>query len=316
MKRITRFTAFTAGIFTIVLSSFSGAKAAAKTQVRVVIWDERQPAQKQAYANFLGNEIAAYLQNHARLKNGQPEWTVKSVGLDDPDQGLPKELLDNTDILIWWGHQRHGDVKDELANDIVKRVQEGKLRLMSLHSAHWSKPFRYAMQVLSKEAALKSLSPGDRENVTVQTLPPDMRLMDRKERLTPYWDLTTGADGKKTLVVKLPSCVFPFVAAEGKPSHITILLKNHPITRGVPEKFDIPQTECYGGPFHVPHPDLQFLEEKWDNGESFPGGCVWKLGKGMVFYFRPGHETYPIFKQAEPLRIIENTVRWLAGGAK
>jgi len=140
--------------------------------------------------------------------------------------------------------------------------------------------------------------------------------MERNERLTPYWDVKTSADGKKTLILKLPSCVFPFVAAEGKPSHITVLLKNHPIMRGIPDKFDIPQTECYGGPFHVPHPEAQLFEEKWDNGESFPGCSLWKVGKGMVFYFRPGHETYPVFKQAEPLKIVENAVRWLGNGAK
>ena len=68
----------------------------------------------------------------------------------------------------------------------------------------------------------------------------------------------------------------------------------------------------YGEPFHVPAPDEVVFEEKWDKGESFRSGSVWKVGKGRVFYFRPGHETYPIFKQAEPLRVVENAVRWMA----
>jgi len=29
--------------------------------IRVVVWDEQQPAQKQAYENFLGNAIADHL---------------------------------------------------------------------------------------------------------------------------------------------------------------------------------------------------------------------------------------------------------------
>jgi trehalose utilization protein len=45
----------------------------------------------------------------------------------------------------------------------------------------------------------------------------------------------------------------------------------------------------------------------------FRSGCVWRVGQGRVFYFRPGHETYPIFQQAEPLRVLENAVRWLGG---
>ena len=69
----------------------------------------------------------------------------------------------------------------------------------------------------------------------------------------------------------------------------------------------------YGEPFHVPPPDDVVFEEKWDKGERLRSGCVWRVGKGRVFYFRPGHETYPVYKQAEPLRVIENAVRWLPG---
>src|SRR4051794_27954808 len=72
--------------------------------IRVVVWDERQPAQKAAYDNFLGNELAERLRH---MGDGH-QVTVKSVGLDDPDQGLSKETLDDCDVLIWWGHQRHG----------------------------------------------------------------------------------------------------------------------------------------------------------------------------------------------------------------
>jgi trehalose utilization protein len=55
------------------------------------------------------------------------------------------------------------------------------------------------------------------------------------------------------------------------------------------------------------------FEGRWDRGERFRSGCVWQVGQGRVFYFRPGHETYPVFKQPEPLRVLENAVRWLGG---
>ena len=47
-------------------------------------------------------------------------------------------------------------------------------------------------------------------------------------------------------------------------------------------------------------------------GEHFRSACYWTVRKGRVFYFRPGHETYPIYKLAEPLRVVQNAVRWLS----
>ncbi len=100
---------------------------------------------------------------------------------------------------------------------------------------------------------------------------------------------------------------------DGKPSFVKVLRPEHPIVEGVPPEFEIPQTEMYDEPFHVPPPDEVILEERWASGEWFRSGAVWKLGQGKVFYFRPGHETYPVYKQAIPLRIVTNAVRWLGG---
>jgi hypothetical protein len=72
------------------------AVAAVSAPVRVLVWDEQQPAQKQAYTNFLGNELAGYL---AR----QPGLVVKAARLDDPEQGLGQGALDDCDVLVWWG---------------------------------------------------------------------------------------------------------------------------------------------------------------------------------------------------------------------
>jgi trehalose utilization protein len=147
-------------------------------------------------------------------------------------------------------------------------------------------------------------------------LPADRRLMAKSERLTPYMDRKRAADGMETLEVKLPGCAFSDVRADGKPSHLRLLVKDHPLAKGLPDTFDIPQTEMYNGPFHVPHPDITLFEERWDGGEEFESGSLWHLGKGTVFYFRPGHETFPIFKQAEPLRVVENAVRWMGERVK
>jgi trehalose utilization protein len=67
----------------------------------------------------------------------------------------------------------------------------------------------------------------------------------------------------------------------------------------------------YADPFHVPEPDEVLFEETWEAGESFRSGLIWKIGNGRVFYFRPGHETYPVYKQELPLRIITNAALWL-----
>ncbi len=278
--------------------------------IRVTVWDEEQLAQKRAYDNFLGNAIADYLRQHSR----PGEMEVRSVRLDDPDQGLSADVLDHTDVLIWWGHQRHDQVKDSLAEEIVRRIQAGKLNLIALHSAHWSKPFIAAMNARAIQDALKTVPPGERAAAVVHTVPAERRIARRDEPLTPSFTRSTE-DGKPVLTVKLPMCVFPSVHDDGKPSHVTTLLPKHPVAKGVPAQFDIPQTEVYGGPFHVPTPDAQIFQERWDTGETFPSGCVWTVGKGRVFYFRPGHETYPIYRQPIPLHIVENAVRWLGRAA-
>jgi trehalose utilization protein len=278
--------------------------AASAKPIRVVIWDERQAAQKAAYNDdFLGNAIAAHL-------GKQPGITVKSVCLNDPDQGLSKDILDQCDVLVWWGHQRHAEVTAEHVKAILERVKSGRLSLIALHSAHWSKPFIAVMNERALEDALKTIPKSERARVKVVQKDPPGGLPSSGGPLTPSSRRFTAPDGTDTLEVTLPRCVFPVVKNEGKPSHLTTALPKHPIAKGIPATFDIPQTEVYGGAFHVPKPDAMIFDEKWDAGETFTSGCAWQVGKGKVFYFRPGHETYPIFKQEIPLKIVENAVRW------
>lgn len=276
-------------------------EAADKT-VHVLVWDEQQPQQKQAYGDkFLGETIAAFLET----KSG---FTVKSVKLDSPAQGLDDATLNSTDVLIWWGHVRNRDVTDENAARVATRVREGKLSLIALHSAHWSKPFVHLMQDRSKSDALAKIPAAERSTAKWQYANEVLtyQVPKREDSLTP--SLAQSGDVWK---LTLPLCVFPAYRPDGAPSHVTTLLPQHPITAGLPAKWDVEHTEMYDEPFHVPAPDEVIFEERWDKGEHFRSGCLWQVGKGRVFYFRPGHETYPVYKQAEPLRVIENAVRWL-----
>ena len=277
------------------------AQSALAAPINVVVWDEQQPAQQKAYPNFLGNQIASYLQT-------LPEFSVTSVKLDDPEQGLSDAVLDRCEVLIWWGHVRHGEVRMERVNKIVQRIKAGKMGLITLHSAHWSLPFVEAMNERTKEDALK-LAGG--EKVLIEYIKPEHKAPKAEDPLTPNFKAGTNAAGMKVLRVALPNCVFPSWRADGAPSHVTTLLPEHPIAKGVPLHFDVAQTEMYNEPFHVPTPDAIIFEEKWDRGEHFRSGCVWKVGKGRVFYFRPGHETYKVYFDPIPLKILANAIAWM-----
>jgi len=98
--------------------------------------------------------------------------------------------------------------------------------------------------------------------------------------------------------------------ADAQPGHLETKLPDHPIAKGIPAKFDVPKTEMYNEVFTVPDPDAVVFFETWDKGEKFRSGSCWALGEGRVFYFRPGHETYPVYHQDETLKIVHNAVLW------
>lgn len=270
--------------------------------LRVLVWDEQQPEQKKAYGDrFLGETIAAHLST-------QPGMEVKSASLADPEQGASEAQLDNSDVVVLWAHKRVSDLTDERAMRVVSRVLDGRLSLIALHSAHWSKPFVRLMQERAKADALAQVPEGERATAKWRYLleQPYPKVPKAEDPLTP--SLARAGD---TWTLTLPACVFPTYRADGAPSHVKTLLPDHPIAAGLSATWDIPKTEMYGEPFHVPTPDAVVFEERWDKGEHFRSGCIWKVGKGRVFYFRPGHETYPVYQQAEPLKVITNAVRWL-----
>ena len=274
---------------------------------RVLVWDEQQPAQKQIYTNYLGNEIARHLQSI-------PGLDVQSARLDDADQGLSKAALDACDVLIWWGHQRHGEIAEEKAKEIVQRIRSGHLSLIALHSAHWSQPFVEAMRARARADALDGLSAVERASAKIMetNLFKSFRTPPTYDtKLSPSALYRKPATGPVEVHLTLPNCCFPAYRADGKPSQIRILLADHPVARGVPKEFTIAQTEMYDEPFHVPPPDEVILEERWAGGEWFRSGAVWKIGKGKVFYFRPGHETFPVYKNENVLHLLANAVVWL-----
>jgi trehalose utilization protein len=283
---------------------------AAAPPIRVVVWDEQQPAQKQAYDNFLGNAIADYLKTRDGI-------VVRSVSLNDSEQGLSTETLDAAQVLIWWGHVRQQEISAKKARDIVARVKRGQLSLVALHSAHWSAPFVEAMNERTLEDARKRYPQlPDGPKIEFEFIPSPGRFVPTADSLvTPaYFALRQGNVTK--IRIDLPNCCFPAYRPDGKPSHVNVLLPDHPIARGISKTFDIPHDEMYNEPFHVPEPDEVIFAENWDLGERFRSGCVWKLGQGRVFYFRPGHETFAVFRQPETLAIMENAVRWLGTETK
>jgi trehalose utilization protein len=87
----------------------------------------------------------------------------------------------------------------------------------------------------------------------------------------------------------------------------------HPIVRGIDDYFILPREEMYGEFFDIPEPECTFLISSFGGGEVFRSGCTWTRGAGRVVYFRPGHETFPTYHDANVLRVIGNAVRWAAG---
>ncbi|MGY8642613.1 MAG: ThuA domain-containing protein [Verrucomicrobiales bacterium] len=289
-----------------IVLSFMAAALAKAEPIRVLVWDERQKRQEEAYDDFLGNEIAKH------LKAAGEDLEVRSVAMDDPGQGLND--LEWADVLIWWGHVRQGDVTEENVKRVMDRILSGDLDMIALHSAHFSSPFMEAMNWRSIEDAKNHFAKTDHGKLMkFKTVPPP------KLRTVPSHgsDLTPSSFAYKLnkttyeAIVHLPYCCFPAYRPDGEPSKMTVKYAKHPIAKGLPATFQVTQTEMYDEPFHVPAPDEVIFEETWELGERFRAGMVWDIGKGKVFYFRPGHETYPVFRQPEVIQVLTNACLWL-----
>ncbi len=216
-------------------------------RVRVLCWSELTEP-KEVYPNGISGALAEYLTT-------QPGMAARTASIDDPDQGLASQLLEETDVLVWWGHKKHKDVLFDRVAEVVKRVKAGKLGFIALHSAHYSKLLKSVLD-----------SPGDLGS----------------------WRNGAGEE------------------------HLRVVAPFHPIAEGISD-FTIPETEMYGEPFQVPPPEKVIFFSYWNTGEQFRSGCAWSVEKGRVFYFRPGHETYPIFFESTPRKVVANAVLWCAG---
>ncbi|MBS3966372.1 MAG: ThuA domain-containing protein [Truepera sp.] len=100
----------------------------------------------------------------------------------------------------------------------------------------------------------------------------------------------------------------------GEIERLWVIEPAHPIAEGLPELIEIAQEEMYGERFDIPAPETLVLASWFAGGELFRSGCCYTRGQGKIFYFRPGHETYPTYHLPLVQRVIANAVRWAAPG--
>ena len=217
-------------------------------KIRVTIWNEfrhekSSAAVAEVYPEGLHRTIGKYLE--------ADDLEIRYASLDEPDHGLSDEVINSTDVMIWWGHIAHGEVRDDIVEKVHKRVLEG-MGMIILHSGHFSKIFR---RLMGTTCALKWREVGE---------------FERLWNIAPY----------------------------------------HPIAQGIGEYFEIPHEEMYGERFDIPEDGKIIFISNFEGGNVFRSGVAFDRGYGKVFYFQPGHETYPTYHQKEVIQVISNAVRW------
>ncbi|MEZ4712576.1 MAG: ThuA domain-containing protein [Caldilineaceae bacterium] len=218
--------------------------------IRVTVWNEfRHEKSHEAVRKIYPDGMHVVIGNALKERG----FEVGSATLDEPEHGLTQEVLDATDVLVWWGHMAHREVQDEIVTRVQERVLAG-MGLIVLHSGHHSKIFK---KLMGTSCSLRWREAGENERV---------------------WVIQPG----------------------------------HPIAEGLAEYIDIPEVEMYGEHFDIPTPDELVFISWFKGGEVFRSGCCFFRGKGKIFYFRPGHETHPIYYQAEVQQVIANAARWAA----
>jgi trehalose utilization protein len=96
----------------------------------------------------------------------------------------------------------------------------------------------------------------------------------------------------------------------GERERLWVCNPGHAIAQGLGPYFDIEHEEMYGEPFGIPNPDEVVFLSWFAGGEAFRSGATWRRGGGKIFYFRPGHETYPTYHQKEVQLVLRNAVKW------
>jgi len=105
------------------------------------------------------------------------------------------------------------------------------------------------------------------------------------------------------------TCALKWREADEK-ERLWVVNPAHPITAGLGEYIELQQEEMYGEHFDIPAPEELIFLSWFAGGEVFRSGCTYTRGQGKVFYFRPGHETYPTYHNKEIIRVIANAVKW------
>jgi trehalose utilization protein len=270
--------------------------------IHVLVWDEQPNAAKKAYPNSISGQIGSYLQT-------LPDLSVKTANIGDPEQGLSEDNINNSDVIVWWSHTKNKLIPDDKVKEIVGRVKDGKTSLIVLHSALTSKVFIESMNERTREDVASVIPEGTK---TEFILPKAYKDPLPTDPITPRVEMVTNwPDHVKLALVYLPICEITGWREDGKPSHVTTVMPDHPIAQGVDKEFDIAQTEVYIEPFHVPKPDAVIFHEKYSSGEEFRTGMLWNVGKGKVFYFRPEHETFPGYFNPNVLKVIGNAAEWM-----
>ncbi|GAA3409174.1 ThuA domain-containing protein [Paenibacillus hodogayensis] len=218
--------------------------------IRVTVWNENVHEKlNEKIAGIYPKGIHGAIADGIAGENVQ----VRTATLEQPEHGLTEDVLNETDVLIWWGHRAHNDVSDDIVNRVHDRVLKG-MGLIVLHSGHFSKIFK---KLMGTSCDLKWREQGDKERIWV---------------------------------------VDPA----------------HPIAEGLGQYFEIEHEEMYGEHFDIPAPDELVFISWFEGGEVFRSGCTYHRGNGKVFYFRPGHETYPTYYNQDVLRVIKNAAHWAA----
>ena len=217
---------------------------------RVTVWNEYRVEKsdekaREVYQDGIHGAIADFLEDEG--------FDVQTATIDEPEHGLTEDVLEATDVLVWWGHEAHDEVEDEVVERVRERVLSG-MGLLVLHSGHFSKIFK---RLMGTTCDLSWRNEGETERL---------------------WTVEPG----------------------------------HPIAEGVPESIEVPEAEMYGERFDVPAPDALVFTSWFEGGEVFRSGCCYRRGAGRIFYFRPGHETYPIYRQPEIQTVVTNAVEWTA----
>ena len=90
---------------------------------------------------------------------------------------------------------------------------------------------------------------------------------------------------------------------------IWVINPHHPIAQGLGRFIKLDEEEAYGEPFVIPEPDELVFIGSFKEGEVFRAGCCYNRG-GKIFYFQPGHETFPTFHNPDVIKVVKNAVYW------